>query len=277
MNPITDIFYPVLAVVFGLVLGSFFNVLIYRIPRKESIVWPPSHCPQCGRRIRPHENIPLLSYLLLRGRCAGCKKRIPAQYPAVELLTAAATLCIYFRYIVPSIAVPHTTWTIVTLVMQTSVLLIVIPIAFIDFSHFIIPDSITLPGLAAGALVSLLPGGISPLDAFFGIIAGGGSLFVIGLIGEWIFKKGEAMGGGDVKLMAFCGAVFGWKTALLTIVLGSFVGATIGIALIAVKVFPRDHKIPFGPFLACGMWIAVFAGTRLLSAFLLLVDNLTGS
>jgi leader peptidase (prepilin peptidase)/N-methyltransferase len=265
--------FPAVAVMSGLVIGSFFNVLIYRLPRKESIVSPPSHCPKCGRMIRPFENIPVVSYFLLRGRCAGCKNPISARYPVVELLTAGAAFCAYSFFIVPAITASPDAWTIATLVVQTAVLLIVIPVAFIDFVHFIIPDRITIPGLVIGIAASFLPGGVSPLDCFLGIIAGGGSLFVIGLLGEWILKKGETMGGGDVKLMAFCGAVFGWKIALLTIILGSFVGATVGTGLIAAKVFPKSRKIPFGPFLACGLWIAFFFGANLLSSFQMMIDH----
>ena len=139
-----------------------------------------------------------------------------------------------------------------------------------------IPDSITLSGLVLGVLVSFLPGGITPLECLLGIVAGGGSLLVVGILGEWVFKRGEAMGGGDVKLMAFCGAVFGWKIALLTIVLASFIGATAGIGLILARVFPKDHKIPFGPFLACGLWVAVLFGNRLLTLYQTLIDRFAG-
>jgi leader peptidase (prepilin peptidase) / N-methyltransferase len=273
-----DAFFPVIAVSSGLVLGSFFNVLIHRIPRKESIVVPPSHCPRCGRSIRPWENIPLLSYLMLRGRCAGCGKPISMLYPAVELLTAVAAYCAFLFFVVPETATAThpTLWAIITIIVQTSVLMVAIPVAVIDLFHFMIPDSITLSGLALGVLVSFLPGGITPLECLLGIVAGGGSLFVIGLLGEWIFKRGEAMGGGDVKLMAFCGAIFGWKIALLTIVLASFIGATAGISLILARVFPKDHKIPFGPFLACGLWVAVLFGNRLLTLYQMLIDRLAG-
>jgi leader peptidase (prepilin peptidase) / N-methyltransferase len=271
-----DAFFPVIAVASGLVLGSFFNVLIYRIPRKESIVLPSSHCPRCGRSIRPWENIPLLSYLMLRGRCAGCGKPISMLYPAVELLTAAAAYFALLYFILPATATHPTVWTVIAIIVQTLVLMAVIPVAFIDFFHFMIPDSITLFGLGLGVLVSFLPGGITPLQCLLGIVAGGGSLFVIGILGEWIFKRGEAMGGGDVKLMAFCGAVFGWKIALITIVLASFIGATAGISLILARVFPKDHKIPFGPFLACGLWVAVLFGNRLLTQYQALIDLFAG-
>jgi leader peptidase (prepilin peptidase) / N-methyltransferase len=271
-----DTFYSIIAVVSGLMLGSFFNVLIYRLPRKESIVRPGSHCPQCGRGVKPWENIPLLSFLILGGKCAGCKNRITIRYPIIEFLTAAAAFLIYSRLIVPAAATPISAWKIVALAMQISVLLIIVPVAVIDLFHFIIPDSITLPGLILAILVSFFPEGLSPLQCLYGILAGGGSLFCIGIIGEWAFKKGEAMGGGDVKLMALCGAVFGWKLGLLTIVLAAFIGSIVGIGLVLFKVFSKDHKIPFGPFLACGLWASVLAGDPLLSLYRALIDRFIG-
>jgi leader peptidase (prepilin peptidase)/N-methyltransferase len=270
------IFFPAIAVAFGLVLGSFFNVLIYRLPRKESIVWPPSHCPHCGRNVRPYENIPLLSYCFLGGKCAGCKKPISFQYPVIELLTGIAAFLAYSFMIVPSLASPVTAAGIITLVVRISVLFIIIPVAVIDLYHFLIPDAITVPGLAIAVLVSFLPGGLSPLDCLLGIFAGGGSLFVVGFIVERIFKKGEAMGGGDVKLMAFCGAVFGWQTAFATILLASLVGSIVGTGFIVFNVFRQGHKIPFGPFLACGLWIAVLAGAKLMAVYQALIDRLIG-
>jgi leader peptidase (prepilin peptidase)/N-methyltransferase len=271
-----DFFFPAIAVATGLIFGSFFNVLIYRLPRKESIVSPPSHCPHCGRGVRPLENIPLLSFLVLRGRCAGCKQRISLLYPAVELLTAVAAFLAYWFFIVPAAAVPLSPWVVITLIAQTAFLMLVIPVAIIDLRHFIIPDSITIPGLVIGILVSFLPAGLTPLQCLLGIASGGGSLFLVGMIGEWIFKKGDAMGGGDVKLMAACGAIFGWKIALLAIILASFIGAIAGIGLIALKSLHKDHKIQFGPFLACGLWISVLFGHNLLSLYMALIDRMIG-
>jgi leader peptidase (prepilin peptidase)/N-methyltransferase len=270
------LFYSFVAIAFGLISGSFFNVLIHRLPKKESIVRPPSHCPHCGRPVKPYENIPVLSYVALRGRCAGCREKISLRYPLVELSTGAAAFLLYWRVVIPAVSGPLSSWLIITLVIQISVLLVLIPITVIDLLHFIIPDSITVPGLLIGILVSFFPGGISPLQCALGIAAGGGTLFIVGTLGEWILKKGEAMGGGDVKLMALCGAVFGWKIALATIILASCVGAGAGAILIAIRVLRKDHKIPFGPFLACGLWISVLYGNGLMSLYQELMDRLIG-
>jgi leader peptidase (prepilin peptidase) / N-methyltransferase len=271
-----DVLVPVTVVAFGLIIGSFFNVLIYRLPRKESIVRPPSHCPHCGRNVRPWENIPLLSFLFLGGKCAGCKRPISIRYPIVELTTAIAAVLLYAYLVIPLLATPVTAWDIVTLFLKVSVLLIVIPLAVIDLFHFIIPDAITIPGLIIAIAVSFAPGGISPLQCLFGILAGGGSLFAVGFLAERIFRKGEAMGGGDVRLMAFCGAVFGWQTAITAIVLASLIGSIVGTGFIVFNVFRKGHKIPFGPFLSCGLWISVLAGAKLIAVYRGLIDRLIG-
>jgi leader peptidase (prepilin peptidase) / N-methyltransferase len=276
MTSTTDPFFAVISVLVGSLLGSFFNVIIYRLPRHESIVWPGSHCPRCGRPIRAWENIPVVSFIFLRAKCAGCGTRIPVFYPIVELCTAVAALILYLYLIAPAMASTPSAVQIVFLVLQILVLLIVIPIAVIDLFHFIIPDSITLPLLLCAVLCSFLPSGITPLQCGLGILAGGGSLFAAGLIGEYIFKKGESMGGGDVKLMALVGAVFGWKTAFLTIMFGAITGSLGGLTLLALKKFSKDHKIPFGPFLALGLWIAVLGGNRLIALYQTFLDRLIG-
>lgn len=276
MTSAIDPFFTVIAVLVGFVLGSFFNVLIYRLPRHESIVWPGSRCPQCGRPIRAWENIPVVSFIFLRGRCAGCAARIPIFYPVVELCTAAAAFVLFLFLVTPALISPPSAMQVGFLVLEVVILLIVIPIAVIDLFHFIIPDSLTLPLLLCAVLYSLLPGGITPLQCGLGILAGGGSLFAVGLIGEFVFKKGESMGGGDVKLMALAGAAFGWKTAFLTIMFGAITGSVGGLIMIAFRKFSKDHKIPFGPFLALGLWIAVLGGSRLLSLYQTLVDRLIG-
>jgi leader peptidase (prepilin peptidase) / N-methyltransferase len=276
MIPAIDPFFAVIAVLVGFVLGSFFNVLIYRLPRHESIVWPGSHCPQCGRPIRAWENIPVVSFIFLRGRCAGCAARIPIFYPIVELCTAASAFILFLFLVTPAMSSPLSAVQVAFLILEILILLIVIPIAVIDLFHFIIPDFLTLPMLLCAILYSFLPGGITPLQCGLGILAGGGSLFGVGLIGEYVFKKGESMGGGDVKLMALAGAAFGWKTAFLTIMFGAITGSVGGLIMIAFRKFSKDHKIPFGPFLALGLWVAVLGGNRLLSLYQTLVDRLIG-
>jgi leader peptidase (prepilin peptidase) / N-methyltransferase len=276
MSTVLDPFFISLSAVFGLVIGSFFNVLIYRLPRHESIVLPGSRCPHCGRPVKTWENIPVISYLFLGGKCAGCGSRIPVFYPVVECVTGAAAIALYHFSITPALAAPHSPFMIISLALQLLILLIVIPITVIDLSHFIIPDVLTLPLLAVAAACAFLPGGITPLQCVFGILAGGGTLFIAGIIGEFAFKRGEAMGGGDVKLMAVIGAAFGWKTAILTIMFGAVTGSVGGIMLVAFKKFSRDHKIPFGPFLSLGLWVTVFFGGRLISLYQGFVDRLIG-
>ncbi len=252
----------------GFVLGSFFNVLIWRMPRAESIIHPSSQCPSCGRRIRAHENIPLLSYALLRGKCAGCGVRISPRYPLVELATGIATIVLWLTVLRPALARQMPLAELIPLCVQTATLLLLIPISLIDLDHMIIPDGFTLPGLLLAFGLSWLPGGITPIGSLIGLFTAGGILLLFGKAGELLFRKGEGMGGGDIKLMAWVGALWGWQTALLAIFLASFVGAFVGILLVAVRSLARDHRIPFGPFLAVGIWAAVLAGEPLVEWYL---------
>lgn len=265
---------PLIVIITGLILGSFFNVLIYRLPKGESIISPGSRCPSCGRPIPPIENIPIFSYLFLRGKCAGCKVKISFRYPLIEFFTASLSLLLWYTMIVPFISENQNWWDYVTLILQITALLILIPVSVIDYYHYIIPDSISLSGLILGIAVSFIPGQITPVESFIGMIVGGGLLILIGLIGQFLFKKKEAMGGGDIKLMAFIGAVFGWKIALLTIMLGALFGSIIGLTLIIIKILPEDHKIPFGPFLGFGAWIACLFGDTIVTAYFNFIERL---
>jgi leader peptidase (prepilin peptidase)/N-methyltransferase len=264
----------VTTIVFGLVLGSFFNVVIWRLPRGESVVLPSSHCPACGRSIKPLENIPILSYLVLRGRCRGCGSTISVRYVLVELLTAGCAALIWFQMIEPALDDGVTVWEGLRLGLTAITLLALIPVTVIDLQHYIIPDAITLPGLALGLVLSLAPGAPTPLQSALGVLAGGGSLLLFGKLGEIVFRKGEAMGGGDIKLMALVGAVWGWQVAVEGIVFGSVLGAAIGITLSVAHLLPEDHRIPFGPFLAVGVWIAVFAGEEIVTWYLAFTESL---
>jgi leader peptidase (prepilin peptidase)/N-methyltransferase len=255
----------VAAIAFGLILGSFFNVVIWRLPRQESIVLPPSKCPSCARPIKPWENIPVLSYLFLRGRCAGCRQPISPRYLLVELLTATLAFALWKWFALPGLAAVQGWWAAIPLALECAALLVLIPVAFIDLEHYVIPDSITLPGAALGIGVAFIPGGVTPLEMVLGLAAGGGFLLAVGFVSGLILKK-ESMGGGDIKLMAMIGALFGWKLTLLTLMFGSFLGAAVGVAMI--RWLPKDHRIPFGPFLAAGLWIALFAGNRLVGWYL---------
>ena len=261
-----ELLLTVLSCVFGLILGSFFNVLIYRVPREESVVWPPSHCTSCKRTIPWYENIPVFSYIALWGKCSGCKSKISSRYPLIELVTGSCMLFLWYYYILPFLTGCPAWYEYCVLVIEVLALLILIPIAIIDIEHYIIPDSITIGGTIIGFAVSFIPGSLSPLSSLLGIVAGGGSLLIIGIIGSRIAKK-DAMGGGDIKLMAFLGAVFGWKIALYTIMFGALFGTLFGLPLLLFRLIPKDHKIPFGPFLALGVWVAVFAGDFIMNSY----------
>ncbi|MBN1980561.1 MAG: prepilin peptidase [Chitinivibrionales bacterium] len=253
---------------FGLLFGSFFNVLIYRLPRSESILWPPSHCPGCNKPISWHENIPILSYLFLKGKCSQCRSAISIQYPLIELMTGLLSIGLWLTLIEPFYQSSHSVFEQCTFALQLLTLLLLIPVSLIDYYHLIIPDSISLGGLVCSLLCSLLPDDLSPLQSVVGALAGGGILFLFGLFGEYVLRKKDAMGGGDVKLMAFIGALWGWKVALIAIVLASFLGSIIGLSLIIVRLMPKNNKIPFGPFLAGGIWISVLWGEYLVTLYM---------
>lgn len=266
MEPIFSIF----VACFGLILGSFFNVLIWRLPRHESIVKPSSHCPKCNRPIRPWENIPVVSYVLLRGKCAGCGKKISFQYPLVELATAGASLCLWYTVA----ASRSSNWQHDAIIaLQCFVLVLMIPVTVIDLRHYIIPDSITIPLLCIALIASFLPGDTTPIQSFFGALIGGGTLYCMGWLGKIVFRKDEAMGGGDIKLLAAVGALWGPKFALLTIFFGSLLG-TVGAAVLVIsRRLNQERRIPFGPFLALGLWAAVLWGDLLLTSYMKFVTG----
>ena len=242
--------------ILGLVIGSFSNVCIYRIPKNESIVFPASHCTSCQTPIKAMDNIPLLSYFLLKGKCRNCGENISIRYPIVEFLTGVVYLLIYFIY----------GWSLQTLVyiILSSALII---ISFIDLDEQIIPDEISLPGMVLGFLISFFVPYISYFNSLLGILTGGGIIFLIALAGLAIFKK-EAMGGGDVKLAAMIGAFIGWRYITLSLFIGFFIGAVTGILLILSKVKNKDDIIPFGPFIVLGSILTILWGKNLLSWYL---------
>jgi len=197
----------------GLIVGSFSNVCIYRIPRNESIVFPASHCPKCRKTIRPIDNIPLLSYILLKGRCRNCKSKISIRYPIVELLTGLIYLIVYLIY---GLSIQ----TLVYIILSSALIII----AFIDLNQQIIPDVISLPGIVIGFIISFFVPYISFVDSILGIAVGGGIILIIGLVGSVIYKK-EAMGGGDVKLSAMIGAFLGWRYIIISLFFRIFFGS----------------------------------------------------
>lgn len=239
--------------VVGLFIGSFLNVCIYRLPRGESVVWSGSHCPSCNRRVAPYDNVPVLSYLWLLGKCRRCRAPISMQYPLVEVLNGLASVLVVWRF--------GFTWPAVAYAAFCAALIVV---SGIDLEHQIIPDRITLPGLAIGlvAAATILPIGV--VNAVAGVAVGGGLLWLLAWLSPYLFGK-EGMGGGDIKLMGMVGAFLGWKPALLTIMLGAIAGSVLGITLIAIKRLRRDQYIPFGPFLALGAVVALFFADDLLA------------
>ena len=241
---------------FGLVVGSFLNVCICRLPKEESIVTPPSHCPNCSYRIRWYDNIPLVSYLLLRGKCRGCGTHISLQYPAVELLNALLTLAIVSRF--------GLTLAGAVLVLFCSSLII---ITFIDLEHQIIPDEISISGIVIGFILSFFLKGHSWQNASLGILLGGGSLLLV----AWSYFRltgKEGMGGGDIKLLAMMGAFLGWKAVPFILFASSLIGSVIGITLMVIQKKNTKLAIPFGPYLALGAVLYVFYGKLLIRWYL---------
>ncbi len=245
--------------ILGAVIGSFLNVCIYRIPEGMSIVSPASRCPQCKSAIRWYQNIPIISYLYLRGRCASCGAGIPMRYPMVEALTGALFVLVGLRlggfYVIPVY------WLFVASLVV---------ITFIDMDHQIIPDVISLPGVVAGFLLSFCVPWLSWTDSLFGILLGGGSLYLVAKT-YYLLTKVEGMGGGDVKLLAMIGAFLGWKAVLPVIFLGSLSGAMVGVPLMLVKRAGGKLAIPFGPFLALGAVIYLLFGSSLVEWYLSLI------
>jgi leader peptidase (prepilin peptidase)/N-methyltransferase len=242
--------------VLGLIVGSFSNVCIYRIPKNESIIFPASHCPKCSSPIKPVDNIPLLSYILLKGRCRNCKSKISIQYPIVELLTGLIYLTIYLIY---GLSIQ----TLVYIILSSALIII----AFIDLNEEIVPDVISLPGIVIGFIISFFVPYISFVNSALGVLVGGGIILIIGLGGSVIFKK-EAMGGGDVKLAAMIGAFLGWRYIIISLFLGFFLGALAGIILIMSKIKSREDAVPFGPFIVLGSFITLLWGERIISWYL---------
>ena len=236
------------AFLFGAVVGSFLNVCIYRLPQKESIVSPASHCRACGAPIAWHDNIPLLSYLVLRGCCRSCGARFSFRYFLVELLTALLTAALVRRFGVGVPVLVHFVFTAALIV-----------VTFIDLDHQIIPDVISLPGVVVGILCSFFALTITPLSSLLGAGLGGGMLFLVAIAYRTI-RGEEGMGMGDVKLLAMIGAFLGWRAILFALFVASFTGSAVGVAAMAWQRVGSRYPIPFGPFLSFGAFCHLFFG-----------------
>ncbi|MBU1726140.1 MAG: prepilin peptidase [Candidatus Omnitrophica bacterium] len=263
----------IIVFVFGSIFGSFLNVCIHRMPKEESVVWPSSHCPHCNKRIPAHDNIPFISFILLGGKCRFCGQKISLRYPLVELVTALLFVALFERF--------GLSYNFFTFMAFACALIIA---TFVDIGHRIIPDEVSVGGMLVGLILSTIKGlNFAPLAFYYkpmlnslmGIIVGGGSIYLTGLIFDLVYFKllkrpaiqgeTESMGGGDVKLLAMIGAFLGWKLALLTFFVAPFFGAVIGIANLIVK---KDHTIPYGPFLAFAAVISLFWGNQIIHFFL---------
>jgi leader peptidase (prepilin peptidase)/N-methyltransferase len=244
--------WPFITIVLGLFIGSFLNVCIYRIPRSESIVWPSSHCQNCGRKIKPWDNIPILSYIVLLGKCRSCSAKISPRYPLVEALSALLALGMLYRFGLNVPFVIYYIWACALLV-----------ITFIDIDYQIIPDSLSIGGIIAGlVLVYWLP--VSYRDSVIGLVLGAGLLTAI-IYGYYFLTGKQGMGGGDVKLLGMIGVFTGWEGVVFTIFMGSLVGTLFGIPWAFVQKKTMKAAIPFGPFLALGSLIYVFWGAQLIN------------
>lgn len=249
----------VLLGLFGLAVGSFLNVCIYRLPRRESLNFPSSHCTSCNRPLAWYENIPLVSWLVLRGRCRSCGETIGVMYPAVEAVTAAVFVAGYVLYGLTPLLAARLLFACAMIVLFA-----------IDLRHHILPNLITLPGIVAGfALSFLLPPGWRA--SLIGLVAGGLVLFAIAE-GYYRLRGIEGLGMGDVKMLSMIGAFLGWQLMLVTLVLASFAGSLVGLGMMAFGRGGMKAALPFGTFLAVGALAAAVAGEPLLAWYLTLYE-----
>lgn len=247
----------ILVFILGAIVGSFLNVCIYRIPKSRSIIFPPSSCPSCSKNIKWYDNIPILSYVILRGRCRSCKARISPLYITVEILTGIMAVCLFMAFgLTPKF--------FAYLILMGGLIVA----SFVDLSIQEIPDGVSIGGLAAGIIMSFAFPAIFDTDSrtasifgsMLGAIAGAGSIYLMGFFGELVFKK-EAMGGGDVKLMAAIGAFIGWKLVLFTFFVAPLFGSIAGVVL---KIKDGREIIPYGPYLSLAAVVSIFFGNRIM-------------
>jgi len=252
----------IIITLFGLAWGSFLNVLIYRIPLRQSIFRPPSSCPQCKHRIKWYENIPILSYIFLRGKCRSCKAKIPLSYLLVEFITPLGLLLLYNYYSLSLFFFASCFFTSALIVLT-----------FIDYYHQILPDVITYPGIVFAFIYSIFRQDINLKDALLGALVGAGFLLIVYGLYYFVRKK-EGLGLGDVTLMLMIGAYLGWYRTFFTLILASFIGALVGITLIIAKKRDMQYALPFGTFLAPAAFVSLLWGEQIITAYLSLYKNL---
>lgn len=287
MNIPADLPVGVVVTIFGLLIGSFLNVVIYRVPLRESIVFPGSHCPKCNMPVKAYDNIPVLSYLFLGGKCRNCRIRISITYPAVELMVGILYLFCFLKV--------HYQWSYETqtsefylqLIANLAFVSLIVPLIFIDLEHKLLPDVITKPGLVLMLVLrALAPDpivttatrqtfhltgwsdwAVALVGSLLGALVGGGSLWLVREI-YLRLRKVEGMGLGDVKMMFFVGAFLGWQLTALTIFIASLLGSIVGLTLILARGGNMKMAIPFGVFLGPAAIISLFVGQRFLSWYL---------
>ncbi|MBA3028981.1 MAG: prepilin peptidase [Desulfobacteraceae bacterium] len=256
----TPLIFLIPVFIFGLCIGSFLNVCIYRLPISKSILFPGSMCSRCGTPVKFYDNIPVLSYILLRGKCRNCGIPFSFRYPMVEAITGLMAVSLFLKYGLSPESLVYFVFICCLLV-----------ITFIDMDHQIIPDVISLPGIPIFFIASFALPSASLMDTLvnsgLGILIGGGSLLTVGLLYTLLTKK-EGMGGGDIKLLAMMGGLIGWKGILFTIFISSAVGSIIGIVLMLRMKKDMKLAIPFGPFLSIGAMTYIFFGQKLISWYL---------
>jgi leader peptidase (prepilin peptidase)/N-methyltransferase len=252
----------IIIIVFGFAWGSFLNVLIYRIPRDMSLVKPASSCPHCKKKIKVYDNIPIISYLTLGGKCRYCKAKIPFSYPLVEFLTPLSFVLIYSQH---SLSIFFFASCLFASAM--------IVLGIIDFYHMIIPDEITMPGLVLALVYSFFREDVNITQALIGAVSGAGFLLLV--YGAYLLlRKKEGLGMGDVTMMLLIGAYLGWRQAFFTLILASFVGALVGLIVIFFRKKDFQYSLPFGTFLAPAAFFSLLWGEKILRAYLSLFKGL---
>jgi leader peptidase (prepilin peptidase)/N-methyltransferase len=241
------------AFAWGLLWGSFLNVVIHRLPLRQSLVTPRSRCPRCGKAVAAYDNVPLASYLLLGGRCRHCREPISVRYPLVEASIGAASVVSFYRH-----------GLTLEFLVELAFVAAMVALLFIDFDHQILPNTITLPGTVLGLALAGPRADLSFLDALLGAILGAGSLFLVSEV-YFRLRRIEGLGMGDVKMMAMVGAFVGWKGVLLTLFLGSLLGTLVGLLVMARQKGDLRTKLPFGTFLGLGAIATTYGGHRLIS------------